>query len=60
MFEQPVTATPAVSVKRLHKRFGQLEVLKGIDLEVSPSEVIRIIGPLWIGQEHAPALYGLP
>ncbi|MFY0310884.1 amino acid ABC transporter ATP-binding protein [Leisingera sp. D0M16] len=50
MFEQPVTATPAVSVKGLHKRFGQLEVLKGIDLEVSSSEVICIIGPSGSGK----------
>ena len=33
-----------VAIKGLHKRFGALEVLKGIDLEVAPGEVIAIIG----------------
>ncbi|MDH4571594.1 amino acid ABC transporter ATP-binding protein [Salinicola acroporae] len=33
-----------VSVKDLHKSFGELEVLKGIDLEVEAGEVVSIIG----------------
>jgi polar amino acid transport system ATP-binding protein len=33
-----------VEIKALKKRFGQNEVLKGIDLEVQPGEVIAIIG----------------
>lgn len=28
----------------LHKSFGKLEVLKGIDLEVQPSEVVVLVG----------------
>ena len=33
-----------IRVEDLHKSFGQLEVLKGIDLSVAPGEVVTIIG----------------
>jgi ABC-type polar amino acid transport system ATPase subunit len=35
---------PIVRVQNLHKRFGSLEVLKGINLEVMPREVVCLIG----------------
>ena len=35
---------PIVRVGALRKRFGELEVLKGIDLEVARGEVVAIIG----------------
>ena len=35
---------PVVRVQNLHKRFGSLEVLKGIDLDVMPREVVCLIG----------------
>ena len=34
----------------LHKYFGRLEVLKGIDLEVMPGEVMCVIGPSGSGK----------
>jgi polar amino acid transport system ATP-binding protein len=37
-------------VRGLHKAFGKLEVLKGIDLTVSKGEVISIIGPSGSGK----------
>lgn len=37
-------AAPIVRIRALRKRFGDNEVLKGIDLDVSPGEVIAIIG----------------
>jgi polar amino acid transport system ATP-binding protein len=40
----PTEAEPIVSVKALRKRYGSNEVLKGIDLDVQPGEVIAIIG----------------
>jgi len=38
------TGGPAVSIQGLRKSYGANEVLKGIDLEVRPGEVIAIIG----------------
>ncbi len=35
---------PLIRVEGLHKSFGSLEVLKGIDLAVRPGEVVTIIG----------------
>ncbi|GAA0430600.1 ABC-type polar amino acid transport system ATPase subunit [Leifsonia naganoensis] len=49
-----VTAAPAkagrVAVEGIHKRFGSVEVLKGIDLTVEPGEVVCIIGPSGSGK----------
>ncbi|GAB3576068.1 amino acid ABC transporter ATP-binding protein [Amycolatopsis endophytica] len=39
-----------VSVSGLHKAFGKLEVLKGIDLEVRRGQVVCIIGPSGSGK----------
>lgn len=39
-----------VTVKNLHKGFGSLEVLKGIDLEVQQGEVVCVIGPSGSGK----------
>ena len=39
-----------IKVKNLHKSFGDLEVLKGIDLTVNKGEVIVIIGPSGTGK----------
>ncbi|MGP7816713.1 amino acid ABC transporter ATP-binding protein [Niallia sp. 01092] len=39
-----------ISVKNLHKRFGDLVVLNGIDMEVKQGEVVAIIGPSGSGK----------
>lgn len=39
-----------ISVKGLHKSFGSLEVLKGIDCTVSEKEVVCVIGPSGSGK----------
>ncbi len=36
---------PMVKAEAVHKSFGRLEVLRGIDLEVQPKEVMCMIGP---------------
>lgn len=35
-----------ISIRQLHKSFGQHEVLKGIDLTINQGEVVVIIGHL--------------
>lgn len=42
--------TPMVKAEGVHKRFGRLEVLKGISLEVQPSQVMCILGPSGSGK----------
>ena len=39
-----------IKIKNLHKSFGELEVLRGIDLEIDKGEVISIIGPSGTGK----------
>lgn len=39
-----------IRIENLHKKFNDLEVLKGVDLEVQPGEVICIIGPSGSGK----------
>ena len=39
-----------ISIKGLRKSFGDLEVLKGIDLTVDPGEVVVVIGPSGSGK----------
>lgn len=41
---------PIVSIRDLHKSFGDLEVLKGVSLDVMKGEVICIIGPSGSGK----------
>ncbi|QKV96886.1 amino acid ABC transporter ATP-binding protein [Streptomyces sp. NA02950] len=40
----------AIRVEKLHKSFGELEVLKGIDLTVRRGEVVCVIGPSGSGK----------
>lgn len=39
-----------ILIKGLYKQFGQLEVLKGIDLEVEKGKVVVVIGPSGSGK----------
>ena len=39
-----------ISVRNLHKKFGNLEVLKGVNLDVHKGDVIAVIGPSGCGK----------
>ena len=39
-----------INIKNIHKKFGDLHVLKGIDLHVAEQEVVVIIGPSGSGK----------
>jgi len=41
---------PIIKVRGLHKCFGQLHVIRGVDLDVEPGEVVVIIGPSGAGK----------
>jgi len=45
-----VATRPMVLAERVHKSFGRLEVLRGIDLEVMPGEVMCLLGPSGSGK----------
>ena len=44
------TGRPMIEVEDLHKHFGELHVLRGIDLSVATGEVVCIIGPSGSGK----------
>lgn len=41
---------PKLSIRNLHKHFGDLSILKGVNFDVFPKEVIVIIGPSGSGK----------
>ncbi len=45
-----MSAASVVRADRVVKRFGRLEVLKGVSLEVQPSETVCVIGPSGSGK----------
>ena len=43
---QPVgTTAPAVCISNLWKKYGDLEAVRGVSLEVEPGEIFGLIGP---------------
>ena len=45
-----MSGRPMVKAEAVHKSFGRLEVLRGINLEVQPKEVMCVIGPSGSGK----------
>ena len=43
-------ATPAILVRQLHKHFGNLHALRGVDLEVQQGEFFALLGPNGAGK----------
>ena len=50
MTEAPAATRPMIEIEGLHKHFGPLHVLRGIDLSVAVGEVVCIIGPSGSGK----------
>jgi polar amino acid transport system ATP-binding protein len=50
VIETPAPSSPLIEVRNLGKRFGDVEVLRGIDLDIERSEVVCIIGPSGSGK----------
>jgi len=44
------TAPTMIELQGIHKSYGQLEVLRGIDLQITKSEVVVVIGPSGSGK----------
>jgi polar amino acid transport system ATP-binding protein len=43
-------AEPMIRLEGIHKRFGELEVLRGVDIQVGKGEVVCILGPSGSGK----------
>ena len=41
-----------IKVKNLHKKFDELEVLKGIDEHIRPGEVVVVIATIRFGKKY--------
>jgi polar amino acid transport system ATP-binding protein len=50
MTQSAPTQTPAISIQGLVKSFGPIEVLKHINLDIYPGEVVCVIGPSGSGK----------
>ena len=48
--ERAGSAMPMVRAEEVHKSYGSVEVLKGINLEVAPREVFCLVGPSGSGK----------
>lgn len=46
----PTTVRPVVEIRNLSKRFGKVQALQGVDLDVFPGETLVIIGPSGSGK----------
>ena len=45
-----MTQQPIVDARAIHKHFGALHVLKGVDLKVAERELVFVIGPSGSGK----------
>ena len=40
----PVSAPPALRIRGVHKRFGNRQVLRGVDLDLQAGEILALVG----------------
>ena len=50
MSQNATNVVPMIDAQQVHKSYGQVEVLKGINLTVNPGEVACLIGPSGSGK----------
>ena len=58
--QQPDTRQEAIRVEDLHKSFGRLEVLKGVDLTAHQGDVVAIIWWFGVWQVDHATVHQLP
>ena len=39
-----------LSAKNIHKKYGAIEVLKGVDIDIQSGEIVSIVGPSGSGK----------
>ena len=47
---KPTPGEPMIRIVGLHKKFGDFDALKGIDLDVMPQQVVVVVGPSGSGK----------
>jgi ABC-type polar amino acid transport system ATPase subunit len=47
---EPPGGEPMIRIEGLHKKFGDFDALKGIDLEIMPRQVVVVVGPSGSGK----------